>query len=123
MLKNIYNTSNYGMLNFFSYSGGLMELTKNEKMKIIAIFGVFTLLAFGAFSQTTKSRTVLKKSNTQIKKLEAPKPVIKPAKPGMNNATESNRKRPGGTISPNTNSKKAAPKPKTPPAKSGTKKD
>ncbi len=92
-------------------------------MKVVAILGIFTFLAFSSFSQEKKTRTVLKKSNTTFKKIEAPKPALKSPKPNVNNATDSNRKRPGGTISPNTNSKKAEPKPAKPPVKKEGKKD
>lgn len=75
-------------------------------MKNVLIISIFSMMSMGLYAQSTKGtiNKSLNKTNSNIKKM----PVTAPP-PKVNNATESNRKRPGGTLPNNSNSKQAPP--------------
>ena len=70
---------------------------------------VLFLLAFSFFSFTLSAQIKGKINSTINRSKEEVNKVVAPPPPKVNKATESNRKRPGGTLPNNANSKQGTP--------------
>lgn len=95
---------------------GNYRIMKNS-IVLIAVF----FASFGLFAQEKgKLNKTLKKTSKELVKPSVKIESPAPPPPKVNKATESNRKRPGGTINNNTNSK-TVPVPANAPKKEGKK--